>query len=153
MPEDHPITNYNQITANIYLGTNLCCMLHSQILDNEKFDCEIDLEGEKDDLHPRTNIYLRLPTPDMLSPSVSQLQAGVALLAEMVRQNKKVYVHCRYGHGRSPELVAAYFMSLGLSMEAAIAKVKEKRPEIHLDDQQILGLKSYSDSLTSDILF
>ena len=48
------------------------------------------------------------------------------------------------GHGRSPTLVAAWFISRGKTLAQAIALIKRKRPEIHLEKSQIAALKQFS---------
>jgi|TARA_B100000315_G_scaffold226314_1_gene233169 protein-tyrosine phosphatase len=58
------------------------------------------------------------------------------MLKSLVDKNIKVYVHCERGHGRSPTLVAAYFILEGLSASEAIKKVRDKR-RIHLKQSQI----------------
>jgi hypothetical protein len=124
---------FSKITEYIYLGTNLCCMTesHFQKLLDESIDIEIDMEKERQEPPPLVGVYLWLPVEDGQAPTMAQLRAGVSLIAEAVKMKKKIFVHCKYGHGRSPTLVAAYFMSLGMSATEAVEK-GEKIPEIHL---------------------
>ena len=138
-------TDYSQITDQIFIGTNLCCVTHAHPVIAEKFMIEIDLEEDHEVpnqklLNPL--IYLHLPTKDHTAPRDDQLLAGIDLITHAVKSKQKVYVHCREGHGRSPTLVIAYFMSLGMNFKTACQKVSNKRPEMHLTEIQIKSLKS-----------
>lgn len=44
---------------------------------------------------------------------------------------------------QAPTLVAAYFISQGKTAEKAIATIKQKRPEIHLEQVQIAALNDF----------
>lgn len=140
----HGPTDYNQITENIWIGTNMCCTIHNTELLQHGFNADIDLEDTRAEEPPQINIYLWLPTLDHMAPSQDQLRTGVAALAEMVKRGLKVYVHCRNGHGRGPTLVAAYFISEGKGVEEAIGLIKAKRPSIHLQDSQMQSLHSFA---------
>lgn len=135
----------SQITENIFLGTNLCCgkTPHMKILMDIGITGEIDLEEDRQESPPKVVAYLWLPVKDKHAPSQEQLEVGVAMLEKLTKNDKKIYVHCKYGHGRSPTLVAAYFISQGMGVDDAIAKVKEARPEIHLEESQKASLVEY----------
>ena len=51
---------------------------------------------------------LWLPTTDHFEPSVGDLAKAVDFIR---RQDTKVYVHCRAGHGRSAAVVLAWMMA------------------------------------------
>jgi len=140
---EHPIFEYNQIDSNVFIGTNACCQMHfkTELLD-KGITCDISLEGERIDRPDGVEMYLWLPTPDHTPPSTSQVNLGAATLEEILRQNKKVYIHCQNGHGRAPTFYASYLiLKKGLSLEAAIEAIRSKRPSIHLDNEQIEFLK------------
>ena len=61
-----------------------------------------------------------------------------------------MYVHCKNGHGRAPTMVAAYYVSTGLSVEEAVKRIQEKRKTIHLDDSQVESLVSFREGLKAD---
>jgi len=72
-----------------------------------------------------------------MAPNQNQLDMGTAIIDSTVGSNQKIYVHCTQGHGRSPTLVIAYFIRFqGKSLRDAEKIVKEKRPEIHIEDCQ-----------------
>lgn len=141
----HPQFDLSQITKFIFLGTNLCCLTrsHIQILLDLGVTAEIDLEKERQDVAPDVEVYLWLPVLDKTAPSVDQFAAGVILMTDMTKRSKKVYVHCQYGHGRSPTLVAAYLISQGRTVSEAIDTIKAARPEIHLEEGQMQALEEY----------
>lgn len=137
--------DYSQITENIYVGSNLCCVTHfDEELVAEGITSVISLERERSDAAAGAEMHLWLPTIDNTSPSQDQLSLGVKTIQEFVRQKRKVYVHCRLGHGRAPTLVAAYLISQGKTVEEATKLVQEKRPVVHFNDLQISGLNEFA---------
>ena len=53
---------------------------------------------------------LWLPTVDHFEPSVDNLKDAVAFLKQHEVLGKRVYVHCRAGHGRSAAVVFAWLL-------------------------------------------
>jgi len=53
---------------------------------------------------------LWLPTVDHFEPSLEHLKDAVEFIAEHKALNKRVYVHCRVGHGRSAAVVFAWML-------------------------------------------
>lgn len=148
----HPQFELSQITEFIFLGTNLCCSLrsHIQILLDLEVTAEIDLERERQDVAPDVEVYLWLPVVDKTAPTMDQFAAGVTLMANMTKRRKKVYVHCQYGHGRSPTLVAAYLISQGKTVREALDTIQAARPEIHLENVQIQAIEKYYKTLKAN---
>ncbi|MBI2595943.1 dual specificity protein phosphatase family protein [Candidatus Daviesbacteria bacterium] len=145
MNNNHKILELNQITDLIYLGTNLCCSAvpHIKILLDHGIKADIDLEEDRQEQTANIDTYLWLPVKDQQAPTQEQLNTGVAVIESLVKNNKKVYVHCKNGHGRSPTLLAAYFISKGMDINDAIEKIKSKRPQIHLRKVQIEALNRF----------
>ncbi|MBD3281626.1 hypothetical protein GF391_02660 [Candidatus Uhrbacteria bacterium] len=139
-----PPFEYNQITDQIYIGTNACCQMHfSKELLERGVSCDISLEGERVDKPEGVESYLWLPTIDHTPPTHDQAMIGIQALEEMIRLGKKIYIHCKNGHGRAPTFYAAFLiLKRGLSVEAAIEAIRSKRPSIHLEESQINFLKS-----------
>jgi dual specificity MAP kinase phosphatase len=141
----HVKMEFSRITPGIYLGTNQCCQVHYQLeLIERGVTHDISLEGEHVDEPYGADSYLWLPTEDHQAPSLTALKMGVAYIEQILRFGGQVYVHCKNGHGRSPTLVAAWFISRGKTLAQAIALIKRKRPEIHLEKSQIAALKQFS---------
>lgn len=147
----HPEFDFSQVTETVFLGTNLCCLSrsHIQILLDIGITAEIDLEAERQDSAPDVPVYMWLPVPDKTAPDMEQFIAGVNLISLMSKLGKKTYVHCQYGHGRSPTLVAAYLVSQGKTVDEAVEAVKAARPEIHLEQAQVDALNSYYEFVNS----
>lgn len=144
MPK-HAELDYNQITPQIFIGTNACCILHfEEELIGKGITADISLEFEQIDAPRGAQFYLWLPTKDGHAPSREALKVGVATLTELAKLKKKIYVHCKNGHGRAPTLVAAYLMTQGKSLKEILALFKIKRPIIHLNKEQLSALHQFA---------
>ena len=145
-PDHKPKLDYDFIADGIYVGTNQCCATHlDEMLRNEGITVDISLESERLDQPFGVEAYLWLPTEDRTPPSPDQLAMGIALVEQAATLHKKIYVHCKNGHGRAPTLVAAYFIARGKKLDEAIALLKARRPPVHLQDSQIESLKKVAD--------
>jgi len=139
----HVSLEYNQITPHIYLGTNQCCETHFvHALKKKGIDADISLEKEHLDNPKGVGYFLWLPVKDKKAPSQNQLSLGARMIEELVNKKIKVYVHCKRGHGRSPTLLAAYFISQGMTATQALKKIRGKR-RIHPTREQIKSLKKF----------
>ncbi|MBI2012250.1 dual specificity protein phosphatase family protein [Candidatus Daviesbacteria bacterium] len=145
MNNNHQLVQFNQITDLIYLGTNLCCTAipHVKVLLDLGIKADIDLEEERQEQTPNIDTYLWLPVKDHYAPTLEQLDTGVAVIDSLVKNQKKIYIHCKNGHGRSPTLIAAYFISQGIEVNEAIEKIRSKRPEIHIRETQLEALNRF----------
>lgn len=137
---------YSRITPFIYVGTNMLTARHFERLKKLDISVDIDLESERLEKIPMKGLetFLWLPTKDRHAPSHDQMASGVAFLGQMVKHKKKVYVHCKNGHGRAPTLIAAYLTTQGMPPERAIAFVKKRRPVVHLTKEQTVAVKRFS---------
>lgn len=138
---------YSQITPQITVGTNMCCDAHEKDLMELGFDADIDLEDERPQSPPKIHFYIWLPVKDRAAPTQDQLKVGAHVINDLVQAGKKIYVHCKNGHGRAPTLVAAYFITQGKSVDEAIATIQERRPEAHLESEQKQALKTFYSNL------
>src|SRR5829696_8627565 len=68
------------------------------------------------------------PLEDMAPPSQEQLDRCVSVLQKAHARNMGVGVHCGAGMGRTGVVLAAYFVTQGLSAQNAIAKIRRLRP-------------------------
>lgn len=141
----HRLVEFSKITDLIYLGTNLCCSAvpHIKILQDLGINADIDLEEERQEQTPEIDTYLWLPVKDHFAPTQEQLDTGAAVIDSLVKSQKKVYIHCKNGHGRSPTLLAAYFISQGMEVDKAIEKIRSKRSEIHIREVQMEALNKF----------
>lgn len=141
----HQKIDYHYITDGIYIGTNQCCQTHfDEQLKKEGILADISLEEERIDTPFGVDFYVWIPIKDHTAPTQEQLVFGVLVLEELVAMKKKVYVHCKNGHGRAPTLVAAYLVKKGKDVEEAIEFIKNKRRSIHLLDVQKESLIEFS---------
>ncbi|GBE19613.1 hypothetical protein BMS3Abin17_00337 [archaeon BMS3Abin17] len=135
---------YNQITKNIYIGTNKCCQTHfKKILLSKGIKADISLEKEHLDKPLGVDYFLWLPVKNYFAPTQKQLNLGVELIESLVKNNLPVYVHCQNGHGRAPILVAAYFILKGKTIKQAIDLIKSKRKSIHPNKKQLDALRKF----------
>lgn len=144
MPRPH--LEYSAITDQILVGTNLCCREHFAKLLELGVAADIDLERERQDFGKPEGLecHLWLPVEDGAAPTPLQLEVGVAVIDRFVQSGRRVYVHCRNGHGRSPTLVAAHFISRGLGVRQAVSYVRARRPEVHLTPRQLAALEEFA---------
>lgn len=143
----HGIIDYSKITHYIYIGTNMCsikgCNIHFRLLKKLGVYADISLEKEHSEEPSHLKTHIWLPTKDKKPPSKTQLLIGTAALKQFEADKKKVYVHCKHGHGRSPTLVAAYLITKGYNTKRAIEIIKQKRPEIHITKPQIKAILKF----------
>lgn len=136
---------HNEITDGIYIGTNQCCQTHfDEKLKKEGITADISLEEDRLDAPFGVEFYVWIPVKNHMPPTPGQLEFGVSVLEKLVAMKKKVYVHCKNGHGRAPTLVAAYLVKNGKTSEEAESFIKAKRPPVHLEETQREALKVFS---------
>lgn len=138
---------YNYIEDGIYAGTNQCCAVGlAEVLKNEGITADVSLEDVRLD-HPfGVTMYVWIPVRDDTPPTPDQLSFGVQVLKELVRQKRKIYVHCKNGHGRTSTLISAYLTDRGLTPEQAFETIKAKRPGAHLQESQWEVLAAFAAS-------
>lgn len=145
---DHPQIKeleYDKITDGIYIGTNQCCQTHfDERLKKLGITADMSLEEERLDAPYGVDFYVWIPVKDHTAPKPDQLEFGVSVLEKLIAVGKKVYVHCKNGHGRAPTLVVAYFVRGGKNPEEAEALVKARRPAMHLEDVQREAIINFS---------
>lgn len=71
---------------------------------------------------------VHIPVIDMSPPTERQLALAVDTIGRAKRSGMGVAVHCTAGLGRTGTVLAAYFVSAGLTASEAIRKVRELRP-------------------------
>lgn len=142
MLQDSHQMDYSKITANIYIGSDLCkgttCEIHGAEFEDLGILAEINLSVEKKE-HPPDgiDIYAWIPVADHHAPTQTQLDMGSALINETVKDGKNIYIHCKNGHGRSPTMVASYLIRYkGMRTAEAIEFISSKRKAVHLEDAQ-----------------
>lgn len=143
-----PILEYNYIVDGIYIGTNQCCQTHfDKKLKREGIEANISLEEERVDTPFGVQFYVWIPVKNHTAPTNEQLSFGGATIEKLVSMKKKIYIHCKNGHGRAPTMVAAYLIKKGKTVNEAIDLIKEKRPTMHLEQIQKTALEEFSKHL------
>jgi len=147
----HKGFDYDQITEDIYLGTNMCCQFgFDRELLAKGVRADISLEKERIDAPIGVDYFLWLPTVDTYPPTPDALELGVRALIFFAQKRIKTYIHCKNGHGRGPTLFVAYLISQGMTFEKAFDFLKSKRPATHLTDLQISALKQFENGRESN---
>lgn len=138
--------DFNYIIDGIYIGTNQCCQIDfDKELVQKGVKADISMEEERVDAPFGVDFYLWIPVKNHTAPTPDQLDLGVATLEKIVAMQRKVYVHCKNGHGRAPTLVVAYLIRKnGKTVEEAISFVQSKRSSIHLNEAQRAALQDFS---------
>ena len=153
MPGDDHTFDYSQITDNIYIGSDLCrgmsCSVHGPEFEELGILVELNLSVEKKETPPDgIDIYAWIPVADIHAPTQDQLFIGTSIINEAVMRDKKIYVHCMNGHGRSPTMVAGYLVRYqGKTVDEAVAMILHKRNEVHLEFEQREALGKFEESL------
>jgi atypical dual specificity phosphatase len=73
-------------------------------------------------------LAVSVPVADMSPPSERQLDHVLATIRKANASGMGVAIHCAAGLGRTGTVLAAYFVSGGMSARDAILKVRDLRP-------------------------
>ena len=138
--------NFDLITDGIYVGNNQCCVIHfEELLQAEGITADISAEVERLDKVDGAELFVWIPVHDLAAPKQDQLEFAAKTITTLVALGKKTYIHCKEGHGRGPTFACAYLISKGMSAEAAIAYVQERRRGMHLEDSQREALEKFAE--------
>jgi hypothetical protein len=139
-----PLLQYSQVTPQLFVGPQYRKpgLKH---LQKNGINAVVNMRVEHDDqthgLAP--SFYCYLPTIDDDAPTIEHLQKGVDFISGAVNAGEKVYIHCGAGVGRAPTMAAAYLISTGLTLEAAIHTIKKVRPFIYIMPPQMAILRQW----------
>jgi len=138
-----PTYRYSHVLPRLYLGGTIRQRAATK-LKTWRVTTVINLRRAGDPAFVHDLNYLHLPTIDLQSPSITHLFKGVARIKRVIDSGEAVYVHCRYGEGRGPSLVAAYLISQHkMSIDDAIEHLTLVRPMAHFNASQRKGLELY----------
>ena len=73
-------------------------------------------------------MVVNVPVPDMEPPTERQLDHLLDTIRKANASRMGVAVHCGAGLGRTGTVIAAYFVSRGMSPREALIKVRDLRP-------------------------
>jgi atypical dual specificity phosphatase len=88
---------------------------------------------------------LHLPVQDFTAPSLDQLAEAMRFIEEHLARSEPIVVHCRGGKGRTGTVLAAWLISRGASVDAAIQRVREAEPGSIETDGQLEALQRFSE--------
>jgi protein-tyrosine phosphatase len=144
--------NFNYMFDGIYAGNNQCCVMGlSEFLKNEGVTIDISLEDEKLDEPKGVELYLWVPVKDHFPPTLDQLNYVIDNMQKFVSQNKKIYIHCKNGHGRTSTFLAGYLIKYkNHNVDSAIELIKKQRPSAHLADAQVSFLREIESKLKNN---
>lgn len=104
---------------------------HLDWLKDEGINAILNLCAEFTDLHTLESSHgfevYYLPVEDEEAPALENMEKALAWLDEAIYLGKKVYIHCRYGIGRTGTLLNAYLLRRGLGHRLASRKLKKLR--------------------------
>lgn len=141
----HIQLSYNKIDDFMFAGNNLCCQSQfDKELLSKGIYADISLEAERMDNPRGVKYFLWFPWKEDTAPTFELINLALQIVDDMIKQNIKMYIHCRNGHGRTTTFLVSYFMRKnGLSLDYALAMVKERRPSAHLNESQLKFLKDF----------
>ncbi|MBU2977006.1 diacylglycerol kinase family protein [Alteromonas sp. C1M14] len=86
--------------------------------------------------------YLNIPVLDHTSPTTEQLNTAINWIAQQIKDDRKVVVHCALGRGRSVLIVAAYLLAKNpqLSIDDAMGQIQQIRSTARLNKKQLAAL-------------
>ncbi len=101
----------------------------AQLKEEHGIEVVLDLNDKKSEAKTaeRSGLkYIGRKTPFIPTPSA--LEELSKAIDKEVQAGQKVYVHCHKGIYRAPTVAVAYLIYKGMTTDAAVKKVKERRP-------------------------
>jgi len=121
----YPIT---WITESLAVGYAPMSYAQLDSIKARGIDAIVNLCAEFSDLHDIEEssgfeVYY-LPIWDEDIPKMEEMEKALAWLDEAIYLGKKVLVHCRHGIGRTGTFITSYMIRKGLTLKAALKKLK-----------------------------
>ncbi len=144
MNDDSQYYRPSQITPGIYIGPQYYRVGKAN-LEERGITYSIDMRVEFERSGPDFGLenHLDLPVEDDEAPTFDQFLQGMNFIETAASQGAKIYVHCAGGIGRSPTLVAAYFIRKDMTLDEALDKIRQARPIISPSPKQLKGLEEF----------
>jgi atypical dual specificity phosphatase len=80
-------------------------------------------------------------------PTQEQTEEILEFIEQMKNEDRKTFVHCHAGVGRTGTILHAYFLKQGLSLVEAEVRVKERRIQCMLiSDEQKKFLRAFAET-------
>jgi len=84
------------------------------------------------------------PLEDMEPPTQEQLDRCVSVLTRALERKMPVAVHCGAGLGRTGVVLAAFFVTRGMTAANAIARVRKLRPHSVETEEQAEAVEHFA---------
>lgn len=164
---------WNKMDDHIFLGAlPLHNSNHLEILKKENIGAvlsvveDFELNGtiyfhpiSKNDWIENNINHLHLQIEDSFGIRVDDMKKCIEFITENIKDNRRIYIHCKAGRGRSASVVMCYFLwkkfteSGELSNEhikETYEKLKEIRNEISISDNQFINITEFVQNLIND---
>ena len=92
--------------------------------------------------------WRHVPVPNHGPPGFDQL-ADVARWLDGEGGKACLYVHCQGGFGRAATMAAGLLLARGSSLTDALRQLREARPEIQINEDQLAWLRGVEDRLAA----
>ncbi|SDN93814.1 Protein-tyrosine phosphatase [Desulfonauticus submarinus] len=139
-----PKKSINWVTANLAEGPAPTTIRQINFLKNNGIQAILNLCAEcpwivENERKAGFEVYF-LPVEDEDVPSWDELEKALTWLEENIFLGKKVYIHCKYGIGRTGTILAAYLCRRGMSLKQVESVLKSLRakPESYPQWQLLL---------------
>lgn len=141
------VLSHSRIMPELYVGPQYG-KLGKRQLERAGITGGVNLRIEFDDAARGLALthYCHLPTIDETPPTLEHLHEGAAFIERVIAEGGKVYVHCAGGVGRAPTMAAAYLMTQGHTLDAALALIQQGRPYVDVLPDQLARLKEFEAS-------
>uniref|UniRef100_A0A1D1YMN6 Uncharacterized protein ynbD n=1 Tax=Anthurium amnicola TaxID=1678845 RepID=A0A1D1YMN6_9ARAE len=134
---------YSEVAEGLYVGGWPSSLDHLPPGEPAVIDCTCEL--------PRSsalsrNAYLCVATWDTRAPQPLDIESAVRWACRKRAQNKPIYIHCAFGHGRSVCVMCALLVALGIAEDwkAAEKIIRERRPCIQMNALHRKHLEEWS---------
>ena len=122
-------------------------------LRRQGVEAVVNLCAERSDNPPRLKAarmdYLWLPVVDTHAPTVEQILQGLAWIKQRIDAERKVYIHCAAGMGRSVTLLACWYLyTCSMSVPQVLEFVKRRRPQAAPTRRQVRRIEEMALLLT-----
>jgi len=134
----------HEIEPNLWLGRRLIHGEAAGFSQNSEV-AVLDLTAEfAENSNLRNTHYLCIPILDHTAPRQEQLKLAVEFIQSHIL-NRRVFVHCALGHGRSATVVAAWLLAQNKTqpVDIVIKQIKAIRPGIGLNSDQLAALNKF----------
>ncbi len=137
--------DFDQITDHLYVGSRPDPD-DWHILAALRVTVNISLQAESQDRFTGAapEVHLWLPTPDWFGPGVEAIQITAEFIDQMVRSNRKVYLHCNMGIGRAPTAAVGYLIATGMTLDEALDWLRTRRPHAKPNSDQLRQLSEFT---------